>query len=153
MGEEKQLIELFVFRYDRPWPSGEPWNVDLTDAFLGFGLVSSGLSLLLALRPVRRLALAGFLAASLVFALWAMNVYMAYAGTHWGMRSAIQAYYEQRHIHGIDIRYNGARQIADEWADFTGQYEIQTVIPEGLAPGQPVTIDIALMGRGSEPER
>ena len=28
MWEPERWIEMFVFRYDRPWPSGEPWSID-----------------------------------------------------------------------------------------------------------------------------
>lgn len=144
MDEQKQLIELFVYRYDRPWPSGAPWYVDASDAFLGFGLGFAALLVLLCFRRVRRVALTGLGVAAVLFAIWTMNVYMPHAATHWGMREAVQTYYAERQIHGIDIRYYSARQLADEWDGFAGPYVIESVIPAHLAPGQPMTIHIEL---------
>ncbi|MCG8418623.1 MAG: glycosyltransferase family 39 protein [Proteobacteria bacterium] len=148
MAEQKQLIELFIYRYDRPWPSGEPWNIDLSQAFFGFGLAFAGLIVLLGARSLRRLALSGLVVAAVLFSLWASNVYMRYAGMHWGMRTAVQTYYAQRQIHGMDITYYGARQVTDEWADFDGSYEVDTVIPDHLVPDQPMTVTIELSGPG-----
>jgi hypothetical protein len=144
MDEHKQLIEMFVYRYDRPWPSGAPWFVDASDAFLGFGLASAATLLLFAVRRARVLGLVAFSAVALSFCVWTINVYMTHAARHWGMREAMQTYYRERQIHGIDVRYHGARQIADEWAGFQGPYLIESVIPEHLSPGQPMTIHIEL---------
>lgn len=152
MGEQKQLIEMFVYRYDRPWPSAEPWSIDLSDAFLGFGLTMAGLLLLLAVRALRRPAVLLLGAAAVVFACWTMNEYMRHAATHWGMREAVQTYYQQRQIHGMDIRYGSARQVADEWDGFQGPYVIESVVPEHLSPGQPMTIDIEVVNQAGQAE-
>jgi 4-amino-4-deoxy-L-arabinose transferase-like glycosyltransferase len=143
MGEQKQLIELFVYRYDRPWPQNEPWGVDLSDPILAFGLIFAALMLLLSLRGLRKAALYGMLFCAVLFGYWLMNVYMSYAGMHWGQREAVAAYYQQRQIHGIHITYYGARQVADEWDESEG-YMIRTVVPEHLSPGQPMTVEIKL---------
>jgi hypothetical protein len=135
---------MFIYRYDRPWPSGAPWFVDASDAFLGFGLAVAGTLLLFCVPRTRRLGLAAFAGLALVYSLWTSNVYMSHAGQHWGMRDAIQTYYGQRQIHGLDIRYYGARQLADEWDGARGPYMIESVIPEHFSPGQPVTIHIEL---------
>lgn len=140
--EHELIIEMFVYRYDRPWPSGAPWLVDASDAFLGFGLAATSALLLFCVPRARRLGLVAFAAVAVAYSLWTSNVYMRYAGTHWGMREAMQTYYRQRQIHGIDIRYYGARQLADEWADFRGPYLIESVLPEHFGPGQPMTIHI-----------
>lgn len=153
MFEQKQLIELAIYRYDRPWPGDPPWNIDLSDAFLAFGLVFAGLVFLFAARSLRKLALTGLIVASLAFAYWTMNVYMSYAGMHWGQRIAVKTYYQKRQIHGLDIWYYGARQVTDEWDGFKGLYPIDTVIPEHLSPGQPMKITIQLKNRGNQTER
>src|SRR5690349_6366991 len=49
MFEEKQWIEMFIFRYDRPWPTAEPYAIDTTDAFLALGLMSAAAIVLHAL--------------------------------------------------------------------------------------------------------
>ena len=54
--QEKSWIEMFVFRYDRPWPTGEPWLVDTTDGFLGLGVASAAAVLLYAVHRLRVLA-------------------------------------------------------------------------------------------------
>src|SRR5207244_9197772 len=38
MHEPERWIEMFVFRYDRPWPNGEPWSIDVSDGLLALGL-------------------------------------------------------------------------------------------------------------------
>jgi 4-amino-4-deoxy-L-arabinose transferase-like glycosyltransferase len=142
--EHKQIIEMFVYRYDRPWPSGAPWFVDASDAFLGFGLAAIGTLLLFCVPRLRRLGLAAFAVVALGYSLWTSNVYMQHAGKHWGMLDAMQTYYRERQIHGIDLRYYGARQLADEWDGFTGEYLIESALPEHFSPGQPMTIHIEI---------
>jgi 4-amino-4-deoxy-L-arabinose transferase-like glycosyltransferase len=142
MHEHKQIIEMFVYRYDRPWPSGAPWFVDASDGFLGFGLAAAAALLVFSVRRLRHVGLVAFALVALAYSLWTSNVYMSHAARHWGMLDALQTYYHERQIHGIDIRYYGARQIADEWAGHQGPYLIESVIPEHLAPGQPMTVHI-----------
>jgi 4-amino-4-deoxy-L-arabinose transferase-like glycosyltransferase len=144
MHEHKQIIEMFVYRYDRPWPSGAPWFVDASDAFLGFGLAAAGTLLLFCVPRLRRLGLIAFAVVALAYSLWTSNVYMRHAGKHWGMLDAMQTYFHERQIHGLDIRYYGARQLADEWGDASGPYMIESALPEHFSPGQPMTIHIEL---------
>ena len=74
-----------------------------------------------------------------------MNDYMKHAGTHWGMRTAIETYYQQRQIYGLDIRYYGVRQVADEWAGFESPLRVESFIPDNFASGRPMTVRIELM--------
>ncbi len=149
MAEQKRIIELFVYRYDRPWPAGEPWNIDLSDPLFGFGAAFAIILLLMSTQRLRRLALAAFITASLLFGFWVNNVYMHHAGTHWGMRQAVQTYYRLRTIQGQDIIYRGAYQITEDWDGFSGRYQIRSVIPETLAVGQPMTVRIELRPGGA----
>ncbi|WP_428266779.1 ArnT family glycosyltransferase [Haliangium sp.] len=142
IGEHEQLIEMYIYRYDRPWPSGAPWYIDASDAFLGVGIGSALLLAAVGLPRLRRIALTVFGALAIGYALWCMHVYMHHAGTHWGMREAARTYYQSRQIQGIDIRYYGSRQLAAEWADQDGPYPIDTVIPEHLSVGQPMTVHL-----------
>jgi hypothetical protein len=150
MGEQKKLIELFVYRYDRPWPDGAPWYIDLSDPILGFGLAFAALMLLLAIRRLRPWVFVALAATAVLATYWTSNVYMRYAAMHWGQRAAIQAYYEQREIHGIDVHYDSPVQLAREWEGFSGDYLIETVVPEHLSPGKPMQIEL-LVG-GSRPK-
>ncbi len=148
MGEQKQLIEMFVYRYDRPWPSGEPWRIDLAGDILGFGLAFAAILLALCARPLRRFAIAALCVVSIAFAYWGTNVYMGHAGKHWGMRDAMRTYYTSRHIYGVDLRYRNLRQLSDEWSGVTGdtEFEVKSFIPDNFAAGMPMTVDIQVLG-------
>src|SRR5262249_5987672 len=87
MYEPERWIEMFVFRYDRPWPGSEPYAIDPSDGVLALGLVAAAGLAVLASRLSRiGVALTG--AAGLAICIWALQVYMPLAGTHWGMREA-----------------------------------------------------------------
>lgn len=147
MGEEKQWIEMFVYRYDRPWPKAEPWAVDVTDGILGLGLLGAGALVVLAIPRLRRLGVVLVAVAGLSTAMWAMHVYMPIAGTHWGMRDAVREYYERREIHGVRLVYYGARQVADDWGTASGVREtwtFKTFVPDNVHEGQPVTVRITV---------
>ncbi|MCE9572748.1 MAG: hypothetical protein K8W52_06285 [Deltaproteobacteria bacterium] len=141
--EEQSWIEMFVFRYDRPWPSAEPWSVNATDGFLGLGLAGAGAMLLFAFRRLRVLAVSALALAGLATGLWAMHAYMPVAATHWGMREAARRYYDEREIYGARLVYYGADQLADAWAGRTS-YTIETHVPDHLWIGQPMTVRVTL---------
>jgi 4-amino-4-deoxy-L-arabinose transferase-like glycosyltransferase len=143
MFEEKQWVEMFIFRYDRPWPSVEPWSIDSSDGFLGLGLVAAAAVLLLA-TPWRRFAVVAVCAAGLAIGLWSMHVYMPIAGTHWGMREAIRSYYRERSIDGPRIIYFGGRQLYDEWKPRPSEYSFEAFVPERLVVGQPMTVRLTV---------
>ena len=141
VGEQKQFIELFVYRYDRPWPSSKPWEIDLSPALLLFGATFTVLALLLAIRRLRLIVVQLLTATCVAFALWAMNWYMADAAQHWGQRAPIRAYYHKRTIHGIDIRYSGLKQLAEQWRGRTS-YAANSLIPDSLEVGQPMSVTL-----------
>ncbi len=139
LGEEKQWIEMFIYRYDRPWPRAEPWAVDVTDGILALGVAGAIALGVLAIPRLQRLGVVLVGAAGIATAMWAMHVYMPLAGTHWGMRDAVREYYEQREIHGARVVYYGARQLADEWDPPGGprdRYTFKTFVPDA-PPGGP----------------
>jgi hypothetical protein len=148
MGEHKQFIELFVYRYDRPWP-----DVDFIPELRAFTVLFASLLLLLMVPWIRSWVVGALLAGGLGFALWAMHVYMPVAGTHWGMRTAVQRYYQDRQIYGVDIRYYGMRQLADEWDGSDGYYRVDSFIPDQFAAGLPMTVRISLMRTLAQPDR
>jgi 4-amino-4-deoxy-L-arabinose transferase-like glycosyltransferase len=143
MFEEKQWVEMFIFRYDRPWPSASPWSIDSSDGFLWLGLGAAASVALLA-TSWRRLAVASVCTTGLAIALWSMHVYMPIAGNHWGMREAIRSYYRERRIDGPRIIYFGARQLHDEWASRPEEYSFDVFVPDRLVEGQPMSIRLTV---------
>jgi len=141
MHEEKQWVEMFIYRYDRPWPSGPPWSIDTSDAFLVMGLAGALASLLLGTR-LRRVAVAALAVTALGTALWAMHVYMPIATTHWGMRDAARRYYAERQIYGAKLTYATPREFHDDWRGVTDHWDIDTFIPDAYQDGQPMTVTI-----------
>jgi len=144
MGEQKQFIEMFVYRYDRPWPQG----IDLSGTIFAFGLIFAVVFPLLSIRVIRPIVVGLIAVFTLSFAYWGMNDYMKPAATNWGMRGEIQHYYRARHIYGLDIRYYGLRQLADEWNGSSGTRRVQSFIPDDFATGQKMSIHIDLLPDG-----
>ena len=143
MHEPERWIEMFVFRYDRPWPSAEPWQLDTSDAFLGLGLAGAA-AIALAATRFRRLGVAAIGAVGLATCLWSLQVYMPVAAPHWGMGDAIATYYKQRTVYGQKLVYFSEAQLADDWAGAGDRWTFDTVIPDDLQIGQPMTISIQL---------
>ncbi len=143
MHEPDRWVEMFVFRYDRPWPSGDPWFNDPSDGFLVLGAVAVIALIALATR-FARIGVAAISGAGLVICLWALHVYMPIAGTHWGMGDAVRTYYEQRSIHGQHLIYFGTRQVHDDWHDRGDTWSFETKIPETLHVGQPMLLDVRI---------
>ena len=141
MHEPERWIEMFVFRYDRPWPNAEPWAIDPSDGVFALGIAAAVVVPLLATR-FARVAVLSVGAAGLAICIWALQVYMPLAGQHWGMRDAVRTYYEQRTVYGQKLIYFGAHQLRDDWRDAKDTWSFDTFIPDTLQAGQPMTIDI-----------
>jgi hypothetical protein len=149
MWEPERWIEMFVFRYDRPWPTAEPWQIDPSDGFLVLGIIAAA-ALAIAALPWRRLGIAALAVAGLSICVWALQVYMPDAGRHWGMREGVRAYYEQRTIYGHKNVYFSSRQFADEWSGVKDRWSFETMIPDTLHIGQPMTIRVEVRKDGDE---
>jgi hypothetical protein len=67
---------------------------------------------------------------------------MPIAGTHWGMRDAMRAYYDQRTIYGEKLVYFGLGELYDDWHAATDRRSLSTHVPEALQVGQPMTVTI-----------
>ncbi|HEY0193132.1 MAG TPA: hypothetical protein VGC42_18570, partial [Kofleriaceae bacterium] len=141
MHEPERWIEMFVFRYDRPWPSTDPWSIDPSDGFLGLGLASA-LAIAITATRWRRLGVACLGAAGLAICAWSLQAYMPLAGPHWGMREAVRTYYHQRTIYGEKVIYFGAGELADDWAGAGNTWTFDTELPDNLQLGQPMTIKL-----------
>ncbi len=150
LGEPQQLIELFTYRYDRPWPGGDPWFVDVSGPILGFGIAAAAALIAFALpwRRVRVAGLVGLFAAGLGFSLWASNDYMAEAAPHWGQRELHRTYYQLRRIHGVEIKYWSLRDLADQWGKGDAPLEVRSVLPDGFRAGLPMTVRLLVPGAG-----
>jgi hypothetical protein len=58
------------------------------------------------------------------------------------MREGVRSYYEQRTIYGHKNIYYSTRQFADEWSHVKDRWSFETMIPDTLHIGQPMTIRI-----------
>src|SRR5262249_1213877 len=85
MDEPERWIEMFVFRYDRPWPTAEPYQIDPSDGVLALG-IASAIAIAVAATRWRRLGVVCLGAAGLAICLWSLQVYMPLAGTPCGLR-------------------------------------------------------------------
>jgi 4-amino-4-deoxy-L-arabinose transferase-like glycosyltransferase len=141
MHEPERWIEMFVFRYDRPWPNAEPWQVDPSDGFLALG-IAAAIAIAVAATRWRRLGVVCLGAVGLAICLWSLHVYMPIAGTHWGMREAVRAYYDQRTIYGEKRVYFGLGELYDDWQDAGDRWTFETHIPQTLQVGQPMTLKL-----------
>jgi 4-amino-4-deoxy-L-arabinose transferase-like glycosyltransferase len=143
MFEPERWVEMFVYRYDRPWPSTEPYAIDTSDGFLALGIAGTLALMITSTRFVRvGVALTGV--AGLAICVWALQIYMPLAGKHWGMREAARTYYEDRTIYGERVVYFGDAQLADDWQDTRDKWSFQTVVPDNVQLGQPMTITVQL---------
>jgi 4-amino-4-deoxy-L-arabinose transferase-like glycosyltransferase len=143
MWEPDRWIEMFVFRYDRPWPWTDPYTIDPSDGFFALGIFASIAIAMLAL-PWRRIGVAMVGLAGLAICIWALQVYMPDAGKHWGMREAVRDYYRLRNIYGEKVVYFSARQVYDDWHDVKDRWTFETMVPDTLHIGQPMMIRIQL---------
>jgi 4-amino-4-deoxy-L-arabinose transferase-like glycosyltransferase len=152
--EPKQFIELFIYRYDRPWPDSGPHAVDLDRPLAAFA-AAAGLGFLLlgfAGRRLRPLAVACQGGIALAFAIWGMNGYMGAAAPHWGQGALHRTYYARRAIHGVEIKYFQLRHLADDWGnpgpDGSARLTMRSLLPERFAVGQParVTLHVPAVG-------
>jgi 4-amino-4-deoxy-L-arabinose transferase-like glycosyltransferase len=87
-----RLMQLFTYRYDRPWPASLDWTLPL--AIAGGGTCFLGAAL--AVPRVRSWAACGWFVLAAGWAAWALWVYLPRASPHWGQRSVIEAYYAER---------------------------------------------------------
>ena len=141
MFEPDRWIEMFVYRYDRPWPSAEPWQIDPSDGLLALGgCAVVGIVALC----ISRWGVLVVGAAGIAISVWALQAYMPQAGKHWGMRDAFATYYSQRSIYGHKRVFFGAGQCVDELRGTGNTWRFETFVPDTLQLGQPMTLTFAL---------
>jgi hypothetical protein len=87
-----RLLHLFTYNYRRPWPD----NIDFHVVLAAFAIPAVVLAIALSIRAIRRHAALAFSALAVVWAVWALDVYMVETAPHWGQHEVIQAYYANR---------------------------------------------------------
>lgn len=88
----ERLIDLFVYNYDRPWPS----HFDYRPILGGFAIVVSALIALAAVRVLRPVLTQAIVGLAVAFTVFALNVYMQDLTPHWSQRDLVKRYYEER---------------------------------------------------------
>ncbi len=89
----ERLIHLFVYNYERAWPSTV---LDFRGALLGFGVAGVASVLLVGVPKLRPYAARGMVVAASLFALWGLDVYMMQITPHWTQRPLFERYYARR---------------------------------------------------------
>ncbi|MBI5513289.1 MAG: hypothetical protein HY909_05940 [Deltaproteobacteria bacterium] len=92
-----RLIHLFVYNYDRPWPTRV---LDYRAVLFGFGAVAVASLALLSLARLRPYAVQGAVAFAALFAAWSLDVYMLELTPHWSQRPLFERYYARRAARG-----------------------------------------------------
>jgi hypothetical protein len=87
-----RLLHLFTYNYRRPWPEA----LDFSAALVGFSAAATLVCLALAVRAIRRHAVAAVCVLGFVWGLWGLDVYMQRTAQHWGQHEIIAAYYADR---------------------------------------------------------
>lgn len=88
----ERLMWLFIYRYERPWPTQFDYRPILT----GFSIVLVSALGLALFKKLRSVALYGFVGVALCFAVWSLDVYLIDVGAHWTQRNLIKRYYALR---------------------------------------------------------
>ena len=141
MHEPERWIEMFVYRYDRPWPTLEPYQIDPSDGVLALG-IAAVIAIVVTTRAPR-IGVALLAAVGVAIGAWALHAYMPHAGKHWGMRDAVRTYYKSRTVYGHTRVYFGAGQCLQH-VRAADTYSFETFIPDTLHPGQPMHLTLRL---------
>ncbi len=87
-----RLMQLFTYRYDRPWPP----SLDATRALEVTGGLAFALAILFAVPRLRRWVAIAWVVLGIGWAIWGLDVYLPETSPHWGQRAVIEAYYAER---------------------------------------------------------
>ncbi len=98
----ERLIHLFVYNYDRAWPTQ---YLDFRGPLLGFGVAAVVSVLLVGVARVRAYAARGVVVLATLFAAWGLDVYMIQVTPHWSQRPLFERYYAMRRPTTRDPRF------------------------------------------------
>ncbi len=140
---QDRLLELFVYRYDRPWPSAEPWQLDLSLWFAFFVAIFVVAVAVVAWRQFPRASATFLLGCALAFSVFAGNVYMPAVAPHWGQGQLHASYYQQRTIHGLTLRYSSASELIVAFPEHRRALRFQSFVPESLRLGTQMRVLLA----------
>ncbi|HEX3771194.1 MAG TPA: glycosyltransferase family 39 protein [Polyangiaceae bacterium] len=87
-----RLLQLFTYNYRRAWPD----SLDFSAPLAAFTVVTIVVCLALAVKSIRRHAVAAMCALAFVWGVWGLDVYMERTAQHWGQHEVIAAYYRDR---------------------------------------------------------
>ncbi len=135
-----RIIELFVYRYDRPWPTAAPWHVDLSTELACFGVLFALLGLSFTFRKLSRVSVLAALAVALLFSFFVGNHYMPQAAPHWGQGQLHASYYQHRTIHGLTLHYQSDSDLLFDWPDYRHTIAFQSFVPQALTAGTTLRI-------------
>jgi 4-amino-4-deoxy-L-arabinose transferase-like glycosyltransferase len=103
----ERLIHLFVYNYQRPWPT----HFDYRPVLTGFAIVTTVTIGLAAFRELRPVMTRAFLGTAIAFGCWSLDIYLVDLAPHWGQREIIERYYELRepgeHIIAWQMNWKG----------------------------------------------
>lgn len=149
VSNQLKLVNLFIFRYDRPFPNQPPWNVDFTSTLRIFAILAVAVVVAMMIPIVRKNAVVAISALGLAFAVFAGAILMPAVSPHWGQRALHERYYRARTIFGVDLIYGGLREVAADWG--SGQdLPVRVLIPDTLKIGDPMTITYTAGGERGE---
>jgi len=86
------LMQLFTYKYERPWPEGLDFRVPLL-VFTAFFVI---VLMALTFDSLRRHAWVMFGMGSILACAWGLNVYLFELAPHWGQRTNVIQYLQQR---------------------------------------------------------
>jgi 4-amino-4-deoxy-L-arabinose transferase-like glycosyltransferase len=87
-----RLIHLATYNYDRPWPK----TLDFRAVFIAFTVVSTLACAALGVSRWRKYVTDALCVLGVLWAVWALDVYVIRTAPHWGQRETIMAYYRDR---------------------------------------------------------
>jgi hypothetical protein len=88
----ERLIDLFVYNYDRPWPT----QFDYRPVLGAFAIVATAVIALAAIRGLRPILTSSMLGLCLAFSLFTLDIYMIDLSPHWTQENLVEQYYKQR---------------------------------------------------------
>jgi 4-amino-4-deoxy-L-arabinose transferase-like glycosyltransferase len=146
---QQKLAHLYIFRYDRPWPKGEPWKIDFQSELFWFAVIMALTVGAMLIPRARKWAIYATGAAAVVFAVWTMQVLQTAASPHWGQGNLHRVYYHKREIHGVDLIYEGLRELRADWGK-PALFKVRSVVPDTMSQGAPMIVTIEAAGQKVE---